>query len=215
MDPNILLVAAVILILGWFAFGVIFNLRRGDAILRWLQKGLPRAGERTTFRWLGTSVVELSIEKAKAPFKRLDTLIVLAPRDVPWLWLLAASQGRRDTLIFRVTLLTTPKTVFALADPTSWIGRMALKQAAQQGWVVCENAGEPAGYRLMAPAGAEVSAAALAPLLSAMRALSPRFFRLSLRKETPQLEVHVPFPDRSRDAGAYIGALQELAKAAG
>jgi hypothetical protein len=56
VNPQYLLVVAVAIVMGWFAFGVIYNLRRGDKLLKWMQTGLPRIGTRTTFRWLGTSV---------------------------------------------------------------------------------------------------------------------------------------------------------------
>ena len=60
MDPQYILVIAVVIIMGWFAIGVIFNLRSGDALLKWIQNGLPIIGLRTTFLWLGTSVAELA-----------------------------------------------------------------------------------------------------------------------------------------------------------
>src|SRR3990172_3765450 len=80
--------------MGWFAAGVVWNIRRGNAVLRWMQDGLPRLGEKTTLRWLGTSVVELTIHRAKAPFRQVEVLLVLTPRDVPWLWLLAVGRER-------------------------------------------------------------------------------------------------------------------------
>ncbi len=62
MDPSRYqpwLILALALVMGWFAVGIIWNIRRGNAVLRWLQTGLPRLGERTTLRWLGSSVVAM------------------------------------------------------------------------------------------------------------------------------------------------------------
>src|SRR3989304_2017413 len=98
----------VAVVMGWFAFGVLWNIRQGNAVLKWMQSGLPRLGEKTTLRWLGSSAVELSIAKARPPFRRVDLLLVLEPRDVPWFWLLARSRGRRDMLIVRGQLATAP-----------------------------------------------------------------------------------------------------------
>ena len=56
MNAQYILVIALVIIMGWFAFGVVYNLRRGDALLKWMQNGLPGIGQLTTFRWLGTSV---------------------------------------------------------------------------------------------------------------------------------------------------------------
>ncbi len=216
MDPKVLLVIVVIVVMGWFAFGVLYNLRAGNALLRWLQAGLPRVGEKTTLRWLGTSVVDLVIARAKKPFRRLQTLVVLAPRDVPWLWLLAASQGRRDTLIFRADLIDPPRVDFELADPASWTGRLALKQAAQQGWQSQAWNGQPGcELALMAPPGRVAPAAsALAALVGPLQRLSTHYSRLSVRRDAPHLEVHIAFPDRRSDAGQFIEALQELARSA-
>src|SRR5687768_12887129 len=106
VNPQYILVAAVIVFMGWFAIGVVYNLRRGDALLKWMQSGLPSIGQKTTFRWLGTSVAELVIAHARKPFRRLETLLVLKPRDVFWMTILAYVQGREDIVIFRGQLTT-------------------------------------------------------------------------------------------------------------
>jgi hypothetical protein len=204
------LIPVVVLVLGWFAFGMIFNLRRGDALLRWLQSGLPQIGERTTFRWLGTSVVELVINQAKKPFRRVETLIVLVPRDIPWMWLMASLQGRRDTLVFRANLTTSLRVDLELADPSSWTGRIALTQTAQRGWE-----GQPYdSLRLSAPRGTVAAATTtLAELSGPMQKLALHYWRFSLRREPPHLEVHIAIPDRRSDAAQFVGAFLELARA--
>ncbi len=209
MNPQYLLVIGALILVGWFAFGILFNLRRGEHLLKWMQDGLTRIGPRTTFRWLGTSVAELGIAQAKRPFRRLDILVVLAPRDVFWMMILAAFQGRRDTLIFRAALSTPPYVDLELADPKAWTGREALRQVSQRNWE-----GQPYhGLQLMAPRGyLQLAVTTLDRLEVAMRRLSPRYLRLSLRKNAPNLEIHVPFPDVPEgNAPAYFEALCALA----
>ncbi len=222
MDPKYILVVAVVFVMGWFAAGVLFNLRRGDAMLRWIQVGLPRVGERTTMRWLGTSVVELVIAHAHKPFRRLETFIVLAPRDVPWMWLLAARQGRRDTLIFRAHLNVPPHIDFELADPSAWTGRMALSQANQKKWALQKDWPDHTqaegqlyhGLQLMAPGGMlDQAVSTLSNLANPAQGLASHFWRISLRREPPHFEVHLALPDHRSDAGQFIAALQELARA--
>lgn len=213
MNPQYILVIVVIVVMGWFAIGFIYNLRRGDAVLKWMQTGLPDIGPRTTFRWLGTSVAELVIAKAKNPFRRLETLLVLAPRDVFWMMIVSAFQGRHDTLIFRAVLNSPPFLDLELADPKSWSGRAALSQVATRGW-------ESRPYQdlqLMAPRGfLDMATTTLDRLATPMQKLSPRYSRLSLRKNTPNLEIHIPFPDTRRtDAVQYFGALRDLARVIG
>lgn len=213
MNTQYIVIIAVAIFMGWFAIGMIYNLRRGDALLKWMQDGLPLIGQRTSFRWLGTSVAEMSIARAKRPFQRLDTLLVLKPRDVFWMTILAFFQGRDDVLIFRAYLNTPPLLDLELADPKTWSGRAALSQVAKRGW----EGADYHGLRLMAPRGLlDLAAATLDQLAAPMQSLSPRFVRFSLRKTAPNFEIHVPFPDhRAADAKAYFQSLSELGRAVG
>lgn len=213
MDAQTIVIIAVAIFMGWFAIGMIFNLRRGDKVLKWMQAGLPLIGQRTTFRWLGSSVAEMGIAKAKRPFHRMDVLLVLKPRDVFWMTIIALFQGRDDTLIFRSQLGTSALLDLELADPKAWSGRTALKQAAQRGW----ESTDYHGLRLMAPRGLlNLAAETLDRLAAPMQSLSPRYIRLSLRKTAPNLEVHVPFPDpRTADAKSYFQSLCDLGRAVG
>ena len=211
MDPQYILVIVVIVIMGWFAFGVIYNLRRGDALLKWMQDGLPGIGQRTTFRWLGTSVAELVIAHAKKPFRRLETLLVLKPRDVFWMTIMAYFQGRNDIVIFRAQLSTPPLLDLELVDPKTWSGRNVLKQVTERKW-------ESKAYKdmqLLAPKGLlDLAATTLDGLAFPMQRLSARYARFSLRRDAPNLELHVSSPAyRTLDAKQYFEALRELARA--
>ncbi len=213
MNSQVIVILAVAVFMGWFAFGMIYNLRRGDKILKWMQDGLPLIGQRTTFRWLGTSVAELGIAKAKRPFHRLDTMLVLKPRDVFWMTILAQIQRRDDLLIFRAALSTPPLLDLELADPKTWSGRAALSQLAKRGW----EATDYHGLRLMAPKGLlGLASETLDRLALPMQALSSRYIRLSLRKSAPNLEIHLPFPDPTKtDARTYFQSLCDLGRAIG
>lgn len=213
MSAQAIVVIAVVIFMGWFALGMIYNLRRGERLLKWMQGGLPLVGQRTTFRWLGTSVAELGIARAKRPLQRLDILLVLKPRDVFWLTLLALAQGRDDVLIFRAHLNTPPLVDLELADPKTWSGRAALNRVAARGW----EATDYHGLRLMAPKGMlGLAAETLDRLAVPMQTFSPRYVRFGLYKSAPNLEIHVPFPDPQRhDAQAYFRSLQDLVGAIG
>lgn len=211
MNPEYILIAAVIVFMGWFAIGVIYNLRRGDALLKWMQKGLPIVGQKTTFRWLGTSVAELVIAHARKPFRRLDTLLVLKPRDVFWMTIMASLQGREDIVIFRAQLTARPIPSLELVDPASWSGRNVIYQPEQREW----ESKTYKGLQLMAPKGfLDLATRKLDTLAVPMEKLSPRYARFSLRIDEQKLEVHVPFPAyRTADARQYFEALRELAQA--
>jgi hypothetical protein len=209
-SQTIVIIAAAVF-MGWFAIGMIYNLRRGDKLLKWMQDGLPLIGQRTTFRWLGTSVAEMGISKAKRPFHRLDTLLVLKPRDVFWMTIIALFQHRDDVIIFRAILSTPPLLDLELADPNTWSGHEALGKAVKRGW----EATDYQGLRLMAPKGLlTLAKETIERLAVPMQSLSPRYVRLGLRKNAPNMEVHLPFPNpRETDAKAYFQSLSNLGRA--
>lgn len=213
MNPQYILIAAVIIVMGWFAIGVLYNLRRGDAVLKWMQAGLPSIGQKTTFRWLGTSVAELVIAHAKRPFRRLETLLVLRPRDVFWMTILAFFQGREDIVIFRAQLTTAPAVDLELVDPKSWTGRGVVQEVTDRKW----ESRPYQGLQLLAPAGLlDYAGQTLDQLAVPMQRLSNRYVRLSLRRDAsrPNLELHMPFPAyRTLDARGYFEALRGLARA--
>ena len=213
MNTQVILIAAVVIVMGWFAFGVIFNLRRGDALLKWMQNGLPEIGQKTTFRWLGTSVAVLEIAHAKKPFRSLTTLVVLKPRDVLWLTLLSILQGRDDIVIFRAQLTGAPLLDYECLDPKTWSGKEAAKNLAARRW----DSRPRQGLELWAPAGfLDLAESSFDRLAAPLERLSPRLVRLSLRRDNPNLELHLPFPDtRTRDAAEWFGWLRQLAQTIG
>jgi len=212
MDPlsQTILAIFVAVVMGWFAFGVIWNIRHGNAVLRWMQDGLPRLGEKTTLRWLGSSAVELSIAKARPPFRRVELLLVMEPRDVPWFWLIARSRGRRDLLIVRGQLVTAPPFEYDLLSPGSWSEREALGRGEARPWE--SELLDGANFR--APAPTRPLSRRIAPgALEAARKIQPAVWRLSSRREFPQLELHVPLPQpRQADARQFFDALRALAE---
>jgi hypothetical protein len=213
VNPQYILVAAVIIMMGWFAVGLLYNLRRGDALLKWMQSGLPSIGQKTTFRWLGTSVAELVISHARKPFRRLETLLVLKPRDVFWMTIQAYLQGREDIVIFRGQLTTAPLVDLELLDPKSWSGRSVLNDLTDRKW----ESQTYQGLQLMAPAGLlDLARQTLEKMAIPMQKLSDRYVRFSLRRDASRsnLELHVPFPAyRTLDARQYFEALRGLARA--
>lgn len=210
MSSQTIVVILVVIFMGWFALGMIYNLRRGDALLKWMQNGLPDIGQKTTFRWLGTSVAELVIAQAKKPFRRLETLLVFKPRDVFWMTIAAYFQRREDIIIFRAHLHTAPVTDLELIDTKTWTGRDTQKRVRQRKW----ESTTYQGLELMAPVGLlDLATKTLDRLALPMQNFSSRYARFSLHRNAPNFELHVPFPDyRNVDAKQYFEALRELAR---
>jgi len=135
MSPGLsLFILVVLFVVGWFAVGTHYNVRKGHAVMRWLQDGLPVVGEKTTLRWLGSSVLELKIQQAKAPFRSAEILLVFEPRDVAPIWVIARLRRRRDLFIFRGMLRGRPLVELEAMDSTAWRTRGFSDQVKNNQW---------------------------------------------------------------------------------
>lgn len=192
-------IAAVVLV-AWFAGGTIWNVRTGRELMRWMQAGLPALGTRTTVRWLGSSVAEMALKDARAPFSSATLVIFLEPRDLPW-WPLSRLRGRRDTLIIRGVLKNAPSIELEALDPASWSGRDALPRVPKR-WPAREDKGLQVFCTDQARAQALLAKA------------GPAVRRLSVRRSEPHFQLHVALPDRQRPAREFFEAVRALAELA-
>jgi hypothetical protein len=201
---------AAIAIVAWFAAGTIWNVRKGRLLMRWMQGGLSLLGERTAVRWLGSTAVEMVIRDGKAPFANVTLVVFLEPRDVPWMWALGRSRGRRDILIVRGVLRRAPTLEIEALEPSSWSGRDALprvpqdwrmRQAAVPGGLVVHHASAPALER----------ADELLALAQHARLVVKR---LSVRRTEPNFQIHITIPDRQQPARHFFEAVHALAERA-
>jgi hypothetical protein len=204
-----ILVVLVLTVLGWFAVGTVWNVRKGSAAMRWMHGGLPLVGERTTVRWLGTTAVELSIRDAKPPFAQVALVVFLEPRDVPWLWAIAQSRGRRDTLIMRAMLRRAPKSEFDAMDSKSWSGRDALRRMGPAGWSQMQGAGPEDPFLLVKPEGHGAEA-----MLDLARGAGMVVRRLSVRRTEPHLQLHVDLPSPKANAEGFFRCVRAIAERA-
>lgn len=197
-------VVVVVVIVGWFALGTHVNVRKGHHMLDWLQGGLPLIGEKTTLRWLGSSVVHLQVEKAHEPFRRVEVLIVLEPRDVPPLWLLSRLRGRRDVLIVRTELRSVPKLQFEVLHPEAWSTRAVEQEVKEQRWQLVESL----PFRIYA-LQLDTNPS---ELIAIAGQAGLELLRLGVRRSNHALEVHWRLPSRPEfSARAVFEAAQSLA----
>lgn len=175
---------AVIFFVGWFAAGMWVNVRKGNAIARWLQDGLPLVGEKTTLRWLGTSGVELKIQNPRKPMLSVEVFILLEPRDIPFLWGYFHARGRRDILIVRCQLSSSRAFQLEASDPRAWSARGARQQEVRKLWIAVPA---PAGTRVMASGEGRVEIAE--KLLALAAGCHLPLVRLAIRRDAPQFEV--------------------------
>jgi hypothetical protein len=201
----IIFVSVAVLVVGWFAIGTQFNLYRGKKTLAWLQDGLKLLGDKTSLRWLGTAAVELKIQNAKEPFRQAEVVVVLEPRDVSLLWWYYRLRGRRDLLIVRAQLRTSPIIDFEAFDPSTWSARGLESKLRFRNW----NPITVAPFPLTAyAAGAPPPAAAL---LQALAGAGCHPVRLAIRRAEPNLEIHFRLADiRNLSSRALVEAIRQL-----
>jgi hypothetical protein len=212
-----LFVAAVLIFLGWFFVGTQWNVRKGDTVLKWLREGLPLLGERTTMRWLGSSVVELKIAKAKDPFRNVETLIVFEPRDVLFLWAYYRLRGRRDLIIFRTQLRAVPTYELEAFDPKGWSTSHIERNARGKNWTQLDLSATAHSQFLAYYSGEPTTAPK--PLIDLASQTGGKLIRLSIHRSVPNLEVHWLLPDVSsrptaRDMFTKLRQLGEAAMSA-
>jgi hypothetical protein len=210
---------AAVAVVAWFAAGTIWNVRKGSALMRWMQGGadgelrggLRALGERTTVRWLGSTAVEMVLSDAKPPFAAVTLVIFLEPRDLPW-WPISRARGRRDTLIIRGVLRRAPAVAhlaeFEALDPLSWSGRDALARVPRE-WLLREATGGLVVHHASAGALAQADA-----MLALARRGGLAIRRLSMRRTEPNLQIHVDLPDGRQPAREFFEAVHALAERA-
>ena len=175
---------AVVVLVGWFAAGMFLNVRKGNRVARWLQDGLPLAGEKTTLRWLGSSGIELKIQNPHRPLLSVEVFILLEPRDIPLLWGYFHLRGRRDVLIVRCQSSAHPGFQLEAFDPRAWSARHAQPETSRTQWAPLSS---PPGARVTAFGEGRVQAAEEVLALAAATRLP--LLRLAVRKAAPQLEI--------------------------
>lgn len=187
-----LLLLIAILFLGWFAVGTHLNVRKGNQLLTWLQNGLPLLGERTTLRWMGSSVMELKIAKAKTPFRNVETLAVFEPRDVPFLWAFTRWRGRRDILIFRAQMEAAPRFELEVFDPKGWTTMGTERDVRKKDWKSIDLGSVSSLHAFYSGGDGGMDAK---PLIDLATRAGGSLVRLSLHRSIPNLEMHVRLPD--------------------
>ena len=200
-------VVVVILIVGWFALGTHVNVRKGHRFLEWLQGGLPLIGEKTTLRWLGSSVVHLQIEKAREPFRRVEVLVVLEPRDVPPLWLLSRLRGRRDLLIVRTELRSVPQVQVEILDRQAWSTKAVESEVRQRQWQPVAYDNPPFQAYALPPV------TNIADLVAVAGAAGLALVRIGVRRTNNSLEVQWRLPSQPASAArAVFETVERLAR---
>lgn len=188
MNPGTIVVIALsaFLVL-WYGAGYLYNRRRGEALFRWLERGLETLGGEHEAGWLGspTTGARANVLHADPPFRRLEITLLLETREVMPLWLVNHLCGRRDRLIIKSTLRSPRQGEIELLPPNGPSAR-ALRQDQEQPWTWRDG---PRGLALAhRGAGSEEQVARLTPWLETY---GDHLDRLSWRKADPHVQLQL------------------------
>jgi len=99
-----------IFILLWFLVGAMSNRRRGHMVYDWLVKGLSLFGKVEPLRRdkLLQAAAHLRVDNLTEPFRKMEVIYTLEPRENFPLWVYGRLSGRRDVFFLRADLKSAP-----------------------------------------------------------------------------------------------------------
>ena len=201
-------IAFCILLIIWYIVGWQMNRRQGRRLLEWILQGLRALGDQITVSRLGTSGFQVNVRKAQAPFKRLETTILLQPREMLLLWIFNLLRGEADYLVLKGTLRASPQGEVEVTKRER-LARRVLKGLDERAWTRQETT----GGLVIACRGQQGQQQAEA-ISHLVENLSPRLLRLSLSKKAPHLLVSLSLAGLDEQSALLLlSALQNLAQA--
>jgi hypothetical protein len=205
-----LVIGLSVLVLVWYFLGQQALRRRGLAVLQWVRAGVSILGESPKLRWLGSAAFQLTIEHPAPPFKALSVTVVLAPREIFFLWLVNRFRKRRDLMVVRGDVTTRPRVRFELFREEGRSGQEAKAIATSERWPIVTF--DKSGLRLAtsSPLGQDLLHTAMPRMADHLAAL----LRLSIRDASPHLLFNYTLrPGQAAPAGPVFHALLDLARA--
>ena len=181
------------LLIGWYIVGNEVMRRRGRSLAVWCKRSLDPLGGRQAMQWITTQSFRLEVEGLKAPFGSGTLTGLVESLDVPAIWLANRANGRRDMVLFQVSLRQQPIWGFELYRPRSVLAGDARKYAREEGWTETVFG----GFRLAAASGPKMEKP-VRDLIAAFGDEAGNLVRLAVRRRGLHLTLALNVPDRSR-----------------
>jgi hypothetical protein len=94
LTPEYVVTGLGLVLVAWYLIAAIYNRRFGLRTYRWLQAGLEVLGEPKSVQasWIGSSGsgARIGLQRAHAPFQRLELAYLLESRELAPLWLMVS-----------------------------------------------------------------------------------------------------------------------------
>ncbi len=203
------LITLSVLLVAWYFLGMWFNRRRGIHLARTLHDRLNALGaEELTGRWVNVSIFQFSARRATSPIGKLAAIIVLESRELALIWLVNLLRGRRDLLVLRMDLRSTPRAGLELeAHPKQTKPEREVRRRIVEGGWEQATVGD---YMIYHQHGAAHLKETLAPLLEEWQ---PYLRRLSISASSPHLLLSFSPAPPVLETEARFTDVQKLAEA--
>lgn len=99
---------AAVLVTAWYFALSRYNHKRSLIVLRWLENALGGQGHIVGVEWLGPSRCYVPLRLRSALFQRASVLVDLAPRELPFHWLMRRWRKQRESVVFCADLDVPP-----------------------------------------------------------------------------------------------------------
>ncbi len=196
-----------LLILGYVG-GYYTNRQRAQQILAWLYEGLKGLGPVSRGEKLPGMATggRLEVRQAAPPFRRVEAVYLLTPRENLLFWLFHRLQGRGDELILWLTFQSKPKQEMEVARRGDRQMQSRLRDTDKKPLTVSEG---PRGLRIVADGEGDGTRLKMQSFLE--RYGTP-LIRLSLRGNKPHCFLRVNLTImQSGPAAEFLAALSKLA----
>lgn len=188
--------------------GYFYNRSLAARASAWLVEGLQDWGRISVGEKLPRAVTggRLEVLQARPPFRKLEVVYLLAPRENPLFWIFYYLQGKRDELIVWVTFTSKPEQLVEVARPGD-------RQYAAR----LNATDKPALEQVEAPSGFQMAVedkqdASLAQRVTAfLQEYQPVVQRVSLRSNKPHMFLRTDLQKACRrSAPDFFSALSAL-----
>lgn len=100
----------------WYFFATAANRKKGLAAYRWLRQGLEALGNVSQAEWIGAANMgaRLAVKNSRKPFRKVDAHYLLEPREFLPYWVFSRLRGRREEMVIKVTLRSSPTNTWEL-----------------------------------------------------------------------------------------------------
>lgn len=190
----------------WYFVASSMNRRKGIATSRWLYKSLEKVGEISDAQWIGSSNTgaKLVVERASKPFRRVEVLYLLEPREFLPYWVFSRMRGKRDEVRITATLRAVPKQTIEITRGTDRRSKTPPPGDHQQTLVYDQT---PEGF-LIAHHRQE-DTRMIDQLKAFLTESGAAIHRISIRRESPHLEISARIkPLLLSPAESYFTTLQ-------